>query len=87
MFYHPDKEHLHHRLLEIGHSQRKAVLIMWMWAALIAGSTVVISLYTGPLMWTGIAVATVLTVVLTFVLPKLGRPGARGPADVPEPAS
>jgi UDP-GlcNAc:undecaprenyl-phosphate GlcNAc-1-phosphate transferase len=87
MFYHPDKEHLHHRLLEIGHSQRKAVLIMWMWAALIAGSTVVISLYTGPLMWTGIAIATVLTVVLTFVLPKLGRPGARGPADLPEPAS
>ena len=47
----PDKQHLHHRLLEIGHSQRRAVLIMWMWAALVAGSTVVISLYTGPLMW------------------------------------
>ena len=28
----PDKQHLHHRLLEIGHSQRRAVLIMWMWA-------------------------------------------------------
>ena len=33
----PDKQHLHHRLLEIGHSQRRAVLIMWMWAALVAG--------------------------------------------------
>ena len=75
MFYHPDKEHLHHRLLEIGHSQRRAVLIMWMWAALIAGSTVVISLYTGPLMWWGILAAAALTVVLTFVLPKLKRPG------------
>ena len=32
----PDKQHLHHRLLEIGHSQRRAVLIMWMWAALVA---------------------------------------------------
>ena len=29
----PDKQHLHHRLLEIGHSQRRAVFIMWMWAA------------------------------------------------------
>ena len=48
----PDKQHLHHRLLEIGHSQRRAVLIMWMWAALVAGSTVLVSLYTGPLMWT-----------------------------------
>ena len=44
----PDKQHLHHRLLEIGHSQRRAVLIMWMWAALVAGGTVVVSLYTGP---------------------------------------
>jgi UDP-GlcNAc:undecaprenyl-phosphate GlcNAc-1-phosphate transferase len=75
MFYHPDKEHLHHRLLEIGHSQRRAVLIMWMWAALIAGSTVVISLYTGPLRWWGILAAAALTVALTFVLPKVKRPG------------
>ncbi|MGC4111041.1 MAG: MraY family glycosyltransferase [Nocardioides sp.] len=72
-FYHPDKEHLHHRLLEIGHSQRRAVLIMWMWAALVAGSTVVISLYTGPLMWSVIGVAAVVTVVLTFLLPMLHR--------------
>jgi UDP-GlcNAc:undecaprenyl-phosphate/decaprenyl-phosphate GlcNAc-1-phosphate transferase len=75
----PDKQHLHHRLLEIGHSQRRAVLIMWMWAALVAGSTVVISLYTGPLMWWSIGVAAVLTVTLTFLLPKLHRPGVAGP--------
>jgi UDP-GlcNAc:undecaprenyl-phosphate GlcNAc-1-phosphate transferase len=78
----PDKQHLHHRLLEIGHSQRRAVLIMWMWAALVAGSTVVISLYTGPLMWTLIGVATLVTVVLTFVLPVVRRPHLPG-HDVP----
>ncbi len=44
----PDKQHLHHRLLEIGHSHRRAVAIMWLWAALIAFGTVVASLYTGP---------------------------------------
>jgi UDP-GlcNAc:undecaprenyl-phosphate GlcNAc-1-phosphate transferase len=71
----PDKQHLHHRLLEIGHSQRRAVLIMWMWAALVAGSTVVISLYTGPLMWWSIGLAAVVTVALTFLLPVVGRPG------------
>ena len=32
----PDKLHLHHRLLEIGHSHRRAVLLMWLWAGLIA---------------------------------------------------
>jgi UDP-GlcNAc:undecaprenyl-phosphate GlcNAc-1-phosphate transferase len=75
----PDKQHLHHRLLEIGHSQRRAVLIMWMWAALVAGSTVVISLYTGPVMWWGIGAAALVTVALTFLLPILHRPGASGP--------
>jgi UDP-GlcNAc:undecaprenyl-phosphate GlcNAc-1-phosphate transferase len=70
----PDKQHLHHRLLEIGHSQRRAVLIMWMWAALVAGSTVLISLSTGPLMWTVIGAALFVTVVLTFVLPRLRAP-------------
>ena len=33
---HPDRMHLHHRMLRIGHSVRGAVLILWGWAALIA---------------------------------------------------
>ena len=45
----PDKQHLHHRLLEIGHSQRRAVFIMWLWAGLVAFGTVLASLYTAPL--------------------------------------
>lgn len=32
----PDKQHLHHRLLEMGHSQVRAVVLMAAWAALIA---------------------------------------------------
>jgi UDP-GlcNAc:undecaprenyl-phosphate GlcNAc-1-phosphate transferase len=52
---------------------------MWTWAALVAGSTVVISLYTGPVMWWGIGSAAAVTVALTFLLPSLHRPG------VPEP--
>ncbi|MGP4111993.1 MraY family glycosyltransferase [Streptomyces sp. 4N509B] len=31
-----DRGHLHHRLLEIGHSQSRAVLIMYFWSALIS---------------------------------------------------
>ena len=49
MFYHPDKKHLHHRLLEIGHSQRRAVLIMWLWAGLIAFGAVLASLFASTL--------------------------------------
>ncbi len=82
-FYHPDKEHLHHRLLEIGHSQRRAVVIMWMWAALIAFGAVGVSLYSGPLLWTGLVVALVVVAVTTWVLPRVNRPEAsEAPAEV-----
>ncbi|MDP3971437.1 MAG: MraY family glycosyltransferase [Candidatus Nanopelagicales bacterium] len=36
----PDKQHLHHRLLEMGHSQRRAVGLMYGWTALIAFTAV-----------------------------------------------
>ncbi|WP_370289959.1 glycosyltransferase family 4 protein [Nocardioides sp.] len=75
----PDKQHLHHRLLEIGHSHRRAVAIMWLWAGLIAFSTVLASLRTGPSVWLSIAGCFGLTLVLTFVLPVLHRPGQPAP--------
>jgi UDP-GlcNAc:undecaprenyl-phosphate GlcNAc-1-phosphate transferase len=39
----PDKEHIHHRLLEIGHSHRQAVLLMYLWSGLLAGSALLIT--------------------------------------------
>ncbi|TIC84079.1 MraY family glycosyltransferase [Nocardioides sp. GY 10127] len=68
----PDKQHLHHRLLEIGHSQRRAVFIMWLWAALVAFGTVVASLYSGPLVVGALGLGVLVTIGLTFLLPKLG---------------
>ncbi|MEO5724804.1 MAG: undecaprenyl/decaprenyl-phosphate alpha-N-acetylglucosaminyl 1-phosphate transferase, partial [Ilumatobacteraceae bacterium] len=35
-----DKGHLHHRLMNLGHGQRRSVLILWAWTALL--STVVL---------------------------------------------
>ncbi|WP_432543203.1 glycosyltransferase family 4 protein [Kineococcus sp. SYSU DK002] len=35
-FWHPDKKHLHHRLLQMGHSHRVAVLTMYSWAAFLS---------------------------------------------------
>lgn len=34
----PDKQHLHHRLLEMGHSQRRTVLLMYAWTAVVAAA-------------------------------------------------
>jgi UDP-GlcNAc:undecaprenyl-phosphate GlcNAc-1-phosphate transferase len=73
-------------LLEIGHSQRRAVLIMWMWAALLSFGTVLASLYSGVVVWVSLGVMTLLTVVLTFLLPVLHRPRLPGHEDPVEPA-
>ncbi|MGH9185352.1 MAG: MraY family glycosyltransferase, partial [Acidimicrobiales bacterium] len=32
-----DKEHLHHRLMRLGHGQRRSVLILWAWTLLLSG--------------------------------------------------
>lgn len=71
MFYHPDKQHLHHRMLEIGHSHRRAVMIMWLWAGLIGFGTVLGSLYAGRLTWLLLVFWFVATAALTFVVPRV----------------
>jgi UDP-GlcNAc:undecaprenyl-phosphate GlcNAc-1-phosphate transferase len=67
----PDKAHLHHRLLEIGHSQTRAVLIMYGWTALLAFGAVAMSVSGGPL--TGLAVvgAVVAVVLVASSVPLL----------------
>jgi UDP-GlcNAc:undecaprenyl-phosphate GlcNAc-1-phosphate transferase len=75
----PDKQHLHHRLLEIGHSHRRAVLIMWLWAGLIAFGGVLASLYSGGVTTVILVVWVVLTVALTFFVPRVHRPGTPSP--------
>ena len=36
-FHAPDKDHIHHRLLRLGHGQRRTVVILWAWTALLCG--------------------------------------------------
>jgi UDP-GlcNAc:undecaprenyl-phosphate GlcNAc-1-phosphate transferase len=44
----PDKQHLHHRLLEMGHSQVRAVFLMYAWTGLIAGTAVAVAFVPVP---------------------------------------
>ncbi len=41
--YAPDKEHIHHQLRQIGHTHRRAVLIMYFWSMVIAGAGLAVS--------------------------------------------
>jgi UDP-GlcNAc:undecaprenyl-phosphate/decaprenyl-phosphate GlcNAc-1-phosphate transferase len=77
---HADKEHLHHRLLEIGHGHREAVLLMYLWSALIAGSGLAIGLIDGRLIVGLILLGAVVLFVAT-ALPRLAhrRNGNGGP--------
>jgi UDP-GlcNAc:undecaprenyl-phosphate GlcNAc-1-phosphate transferase len=36
-FHTPDKEHIHHRLLRLGHGPRRTVVILWAWTAVLSG--------------------------------------------------
>jgi len=67
----PDKAHLHHRLLEIGHSHTRAVLIMYFWTALLAFGGVAASVSRGPLRVLSVVGAIALVGVLLAVVPRV----------------
>jgi UDP-GlcNAc:undecaprenyl-phosphate/decaprenyl-phosphate GlcNAc-1-phosphate transferase len=68
----PDKQHLHHRLLERGHSQRRAVLLMYIWSALVSFGVIILGLVPTNRQWQVVVVVLVLAVLLA--LATLGRP-------------
>lgn len=63
---HPDRMHLHHRMLRIGHSVRGAVLILWGWAALIAFGSIMLLFLTPWHVFIVFAVAAVALTVATM---------------------
>lgn len=63
---HPDRMHLHHRMLRIGHSVRGAVLILWGWAALIAFGSIMLLFFTPWHVFIVFAVAAVALTVATM---------------------
>jgi UDP-GlcNAc:undecaprenyl-phosphate GlcNAc-1-phosphate transferase len=67
----PDKMHLHHRLLEIGHSQRRAVLLIYLWAGVFAFGAVALALITDIFLVVGVVGAGLLVAVLASAVPRL----------------
>jgi len=87
----PDRKHLHHRLLDIGHSHRSSVLIMYLWAALFAGTVVWLSIARTQLFVLAVTTLAAMLVLLMMSMPRLrwwergrrARPPAARPAPVP----
>ncbi|HXF35726.1 MAG TPA: MraY family glycosyltransferase, partial [Actinomycetota bacterium] len=91
----PDKEHIHHRLLDIGHSHRGAVLLMYLWSVLISGSGLAVAFIDSrPLVagtW-GVAAAAFLATALPRFLGHQARrrqagAGGNGPLAAPPDGS
>src|SRR5215213_10185318 len=72
----PDKMHLHHRLLALGHSHRRAVLVMYFWAALLSFGAIGLSI-TGGTAELLVAIAVLLVVGVVVVLSPRARRAAR----------
>jgi UDP-GlcNAc:undecaprenyl-phosphate/decaprenyl-phosphate GlcNAc-1-phosphate transferase len=96
-----DRRHLHHRMLEVGHSHRSSVLILYAWAALFSGVVVLLSFVTTPLLVLALVTIVAVLVLVLLSIPKLrwwerrgrraadrARPGRRraGRPLAPEPA-
>lgn len=82
----PDAQHLHHRMLRIGHGHRRAVLLLWLWAATAAVGSIAF-VFVDPIpAAAGLAAALVLATLLTRFLPKISVPGHR-PGPLPDRTS
>ncbi|MFT4041976.1 MAG: MraY family glycosyltransferase [Gordonia sp. (in: high G+C Gram-positive bacteria)] len=71
-FYTPDKMHLHHRLLELGHSQRRVALIIYLWVGILAFSVAASTIFpvavVAPAFGAGLVIAMLVTIA-----PRVGR--------------
>jgi UDP-GlcNAc:undecaprenyl-phosphate GlcNAc-1-phosphate transferase len=83
----PDRKHLHHRMLDMGHSDRDAVLIFYAWTAIVSLSFLLMYIGT-QFQWPGDyllgvafgVVGVIACLVLTF-LPSHRHRAAQAPLD------
>lgn len=93
--FHPDRMHLHHRMLALGHSHRRAVIILYVWTFVFTGAATALVWFSTTAVLVGLGVGVLAALALTLG-PLRGRstagggtpgggPGVRPPAG-PEPA-
>ncbi|NBO83754.1 MAG: undecaprenyl/decaprenyl-phosphate alpha-N-acetylglucosaminyl 1-phosphate transferase [Actinobacteria bacterium] len=76
-FAQADMGHLHHRLIQLGHGPRRAVVILWGWAALLSTVVLFSALYsTGSALIVLVIVGSALS-VFTVLHPRIRRDDAQ----------
>ncbi|GHS88069.1 undecaprenyl-phosphate alpha-N-acetylglucosaminyl 1-phosphate transferase [Actinomycetota bacterium] len=64
--FHPDRMHLHHRMLAIGHSHRRAVSILYIWTAVFAFGAASLVVVSTTVALTGLGVGVLAALALTL---------------------
>ena len=69
----PDKDHIHHRLMRLGHGHRRTVIILWLWTALLCGFVLAPVFNAKVNVFIPLGVALLLVGLFTWFSPLLGR--------------
>jgi UDP-GlcNAc:undecaprenyl-phosphate/decaprenyl-phosphate GlcNAc-1-phosphate transferase len=77
-----DKDHLHHRLMRLGHGHRRSVLILWAWTALLSGLVLYPTITGQGNALVPIGIAALGLLLYTVLHPSLSRK----PEEAPEPS-
>ena len=78
-----DKGHLHHRLMNLGHGQRRSVLILWLWTALLSAFVLYPVFTTGGATLATLGVLALGLGLYTVLHPEVRRSRARLAAPTP----
>jgi UDP-GlcNAc:undecaprenyl-phosphate GlcNAc-1-phosphate transferase len=68
-FHTPDKLHVHHRLMRLGHGHRRTVIILWSWTALLCGFVLLPLFDTEANVFIPLGVAVLVIALFTWFSP------------------
>jgi UDP-GlcNAc:undecaprenyl-phosphate GlcNAc-1-phosphate transferase len=79
-FHTPDKNHIHHRLMRLGHGHRRTVVILWMWTAVLCGFVLLPLFDPNTNVFIPLGVALLLIALFTWFSPWVRRSNRRAMA-------
>jgi UDP-GlcNAc:undecaprenyl-phosphate GlcNAc-1-phosphate transferase len=68
-FHTPDKDHIHHRLMRLGHGHRRTVIILWAWTVLLCGFVLLPLFDTRANVFIPLGVAVLVIALFTWMSP------------------
>ena len=72
-FHTPDKNHIHHRLMRLGHGHSRTVIILWSWTALLCGFVLLPLFDTRANVFIPLGVMVLVITLFTWFSPLRGR--------------